>query len=53
MCSGYALEDSGAVLQAADLAPFMDDPHVASLGEMMNYPGVLHADPEVRWTKSP
>ncbi len=40
-------EDSGAVLQAADLAPFMDDPHVASLGEMMNYPGVLHADPEV------
>lgn len=40
-------EDSGAVLQADDLAPFMDDPHVASLGEMMNYPGVLHADPEV------
>ena len=40
-------EDSGAVLQAKDLAPFMDDPHVASLGEMMNYPGVLSGDPEV------
>ena len=25
----------------------MDDPHVASLGEMMNYPGVLSGDPEV------
>lgn len=40
-------EDSGAVLQADDLAPFMDNPHVASLGEMMNYPGVLNGDPEV------
>lgn len=40
-------EDSGAVLKAEDLAPFMDDPHVASLGEMMNYPGVLSGDPEV------
>ena len=40
-------EDSGAVLKAEDLAPFMDSPHVASLGEMMNYPGVLGGDPEV------
>lgn len=40
-------EDSGAVLEAGDLTPFMDDPRVASLGEMMNYPGVLQADPAV------
>ena len=40
-------EDSGATLTADDLAPYMDDPLVASLGEMMNYPGVLHADAEV------
>lgn len=42
-----ALETSGAVLTAADLAPFFADPRVVALGEMMNFPGVLAGDPEV------
>lgn len=40
-------EHAGAVLNAEDLAPFMSHPRVCGLGEMMNYPGVLHADPQV------
>lgn len=41
------VEDAGAVLTAADLAPLMDDPRVAGLGEMMNVPGVLAGDADV------
>lgn len=41
------LETSGATLTAADLAPLFDDPRVVALAEMMNFPGVVHADPEV------
>ena len=40
-------EHAGAVLTAADLAPFMGEERVGGLGEMMNFPGVLHADPAV------
>ncbi len=41
------METSGAALDAAALAPFYADPLVIGLGEMMNYPGVLAADPAV------
>lgn len=37
-------EDAGAVLGAADLRPFLRDPQAASLGEVMNCPGVLACD---------
>ena len=40
-------EDSGAVLTAKDLLPLMADPRVVSLGEVMNYPGVMACDPEL------
>ena len=40
-------EDAGATLSAKDMAPFMHDPHVVSVGEMMNFPGVIAGDPEV------
>ncbi len=35
------LDESGAELLAADLAPFYTHPRVPGLAEMMNYPGVL------------
>ncbi len=35
------LDESGAELTAADLAPFYTHPRVPGLAEMMNYPGVL------------
>jgi adenine deaminase len=41
------LETAGARLAAADLEPFFEDPRIVALGEMMNYPGVLHGDPDV------
>jgi adenine deaminase len=41
------LENAGATLTAADLAPLFDDPRVIALAEMMNFPGVIHADPAV------
>ncbi|MGH7243456.1 MAG: adenine deaminase [Phycisphaerales bacterium] len=41
------LETSGARLEAADLAPLFDDPRVVALAEMMNFPGVVRADPNV------
>lgn len=34
-------DESGAVLEAADLRPYYDHPRVLGLAEMMNYPGVL------------
>ncbi len=37
-------ESNGATLLAADLAPLAGDPRVASVGEVMNYPGVLAGD---------
>ena len=41
------LETSGAELSAGDLAPLFGDPRVVALAEMMNFPGVVHADPGV------
>jgi adenine deaminase len=45
------LENSGAALDASDLKELFDDPeigpHFVALAEMMNFPGVVHADPEV------
>ena len=41
------LENSGARLEAADLEPLFDDPRVVALAEMMNFPGVVNARPEI------
>ncbi len=41
------LETSGAVLTAADLAPLFNEENVVALAEMMNFPGVVHAAPDV------
>jgi adenine deaminase len=41
------METSGARLTTEDLRPFMKEDRILGLAEMMNYPGVLGADPEV------
>ncbi|WP_323015443.1 amidohydrolase family protein, partial [Devosia sp.] len=38
-------ETAGAALEIADLEPFRGHPKVIGLAEMMNFPGVLNADP--------
>lgn len=40
-------ESAGAELGAVDLLPFLSDPWVLGLAEMMNYPGVVSGDPDV------
>lgn len=40
-------DESGASLDSAVLAQYIDDPRVLGLGEMMNYPGVLNCDEQV------
>ena len=40
-------ETSGARLEIEDLLPFADHPKVIGLAEMMNFPGVLNADPGI------
>lgn len=40
-------EDAGAELTADDLRPFMHNPKVCSLGEVMNYPGVIACEREL------
>jgi adenine deaminase len=42
-----AFETSGATLEIADLLPFASHPKVIGLAEMMNFPGVLSADPGI------
>ncbi|MDB5529684.1 MAG: ade [Devosia sp.] len=42
-----AFETSGAALEIADLEPFRTHPKVIGLAEMMNFPGVLNADPGI------
>jgi adenine deaminase len=42
-----AFDKSGAVLDAAEVAKLLDDPEIKYLSEMMNFPGVLHDDPDV------
>ncbi len=39
-------ESSAAVLTADDLAKLIDNPHVAGIGELMNYPALCNGDPE-------
>ncbi|MEO8241070.1 MAG: adenine deaminase [bacterium] len=39
------METTGAILEAADIAPLMDHPRVIGLAEFMNYPGVINRDP--------
>ncbi|MCB9846455.1 MAG: adenine deaminase [Phycisphaeraceae bacterium] len=41
------LESAGAALEANTLAALFDDPRVVALAEVMNFPGVIHADPGV------
>jgi adenine deaminase len=40
-------ETAGATLDAKAVARLLSDPRIGSLSEMMNWPGVLHGDPEV------
>ncbi|KKB07262.1 adenine deaminase [Devosia chinhatensis] len=40
-------ETAGARLEIEDLLPFRDHPKVVGLAEMMNFPGVLNADPGI------
>ncbi len=42
-----AFETAGATLDAAAVATLLQNPDIWYLSEMMNYPGVLHKDPEV------
>jgi adenine deaminase len=42
-----AMETSGAVLRAEDLKPFLKEPRVIGLAEVMNFPGVIYRDPRV------
>ncbi len=41
------METSGAKLTADDLMPFMRNPRIVALAEMMNFPGVIHGHTEV------
>ncbi len=40
-------ETAGAQLEADDLLPFRNHPKVLGLAEMMNFPGVLNANPSI------
>ncbi len=42
-----SFETAGAVLNAADVEKLLQNPAIGYLSEMMNFPGVLHGDPEV------
>ncbi|MDD1666895.1 MAG: adenine deaminase [Methanomicrobiales archaeon] len=42
------LDPGGAILSAADLRQFLGRDRILGLGEMMNVPGVLSGDPEIR-----
>lgn len=41
------MESNGATLTATDLQPLLADGTVHGLAEVMNFPGVLHGDPDV------
>jgi adenine deaminase len=41
------LETSGAILNSDDLKPLLDEPWAIGLAEVMNFPGVISADPDV------
>jgi adenine deaminase len=42
-----SFETSGAVLGPAEIAEMLAWPGVLGLGEVMNYPGVIHGDPDL------
>ena len=42
-----AFETAGAVINSTDIAKLLASPDIYYLSEMMNFPGVLHQDPEV------
>lgn len=42
-----AMETAGARLGIVALKPFLSHERIVALAEMMNFPGVIHADPEV------
>ena len=41
------METAGAVLEAQDIVPLLGEKAVVGLGEVMNFPGVINADPAV------
>jgi len=41
------METAGARLTAEDLRPFLKKEQIIALAEMMNFPGVIHRDPDV------
>ena len=41
------MENGGFVLTADDMEPLLDEPRVVGIAELMNFPGVLAADPAV------
>jgi len=43
-----SFDTAGASLYASDLAPFTREPRVLGLGEVMNYPGILSGDLQLR-----
>jgi len=45
--SAPGLETTGAELGPADVAEAMTWPNIIGLGEMMNFPGVIHKDPKM------
>lgn len=42
-----SFETAGALLDAIQVEKLLNDPAIGYLSEMMNFPGVLHGDPEV------
>ncbi len=42
-----SLEESGSVLEAADLQVLFEENRVVALGEVMNFPGVISKDPGI------
>lgn len=40
-------DTAGAAIYASDMHPFLREPRVLGLGEVMNYPGVLSKDPKL------
>lgn len=41
------LETAGAALSVREMRPYMSHPRIVALGEMMNFPGVIAANPDV------
>jgi adenine deaminase len=39
-------ETAGATISVAEVEQLLDDPRILYLSEMMNFPGILHGDPE-------